>query len=593
MTLILLIFDQIEMAEKTMRLISSDGEVYEMDEEIASQSGLLKTFLAHDDEEIMKRAEKHPVPCTGEILRLVIEYYQERGLFSSHVDLKTWEDNFVSCNETRMQAILIAADHLSFKVLFDLCCQTIADSIMACKTPMEIRSTFDIVSGFTPDEEEEVYLMNLWAFDDDDVVPVDIPRSSLGISLGGQKDHISEHIIEEILTRLTAKSVAMCRCVSRAWSSIISHPSFTASFSSRRRSHLLFVCNVDVVNRTYYGSICVSPLPRTPEILDSCLAVNHHRVLSHEVGHQTFTYVNGLLFDMQPSWCVIQNPSTGSLITVSVLEVVRGNAETQSYLGYDPVSKKFKILAMITDGGNGVSTNHCCLTLRGGEGLSWRSINCGIEHFPTKMKPVCINGHLFYSAAAKFDAPISLVMDFDVKAEEFSSISYFDIHTPAENNKHVLFDYNGRLASYVLVKYQVSFELWVLEDRVKQIWAKHVHVIPYLPPGFNGYGLDFVGLTHTHETVWLPSTAIVGPITDPLTGILFNIDTNTVKEISFSSSDELQRKRFGVSIGHTEYLRNPWEEYEAVAFLKSADDEDEGVKGNIYFIQEGEECISL
>lgn len=154
------------------------------------------------------------------------------------------------------------------------------------------------------------------------------------------------------------------------------------------------------------------------------------------------------------------------------------------------------------------------------------------EHFPIKWKPVCIAGHIFYPAASRSDAPISMVIDFDLNAEEFSSINYFDIQASSEA---ILFDYNGSLASFVLLEHLVSFALWVLED---QIWVKHIHVIPNLPRDFSGYGFKFVGVIHTNETVWLQSTEIVGPSWSLPTGMLFNTDTKTVKvsRLMFCSS---------------------------------------------------------
>lgn len=565
------------MAKKeTVRLRSSRGKIYEIDEVVASQSKLIANYCEGGDI-LIEDVE-------DEILDLVIDYWKNHARASSEMDLKRLDDRFLHYNRTDLYPVLMAADYLIINSLLDLCFQTIADSITACQSPRQIRSKFGIVSsGFTPDEKEAVWIRNAWAEagDDDNDILFD------GIRLGG--DLMPDSMIEQILTRMPAKSIAMCRCVSKTWASIISRPSFTALFSSRTRTHLLFVCTLDWPSRIYHhGNILTSPLPWTREIFGYFLDVNHQTELRHKVGDQTFTYVNGLVFDMQPSFCGIHNPSTGMSFTVRNSEVVRGSIGAQSYFGYDPISKTFKILAMTT--ADLISRNHCCHTVRAGERYSWRSISCGIEHFPMKWKPVCIAGHIFYPAASRSDAPFSMVIDFDLNAEEFSSINYFDIQASSEA---ILFDYNGSLASFVLLEHLVSFALWVLEDRVKQIWVKHIHVIPNLPLDFSGYGFKFVGVIHTNETVWLQSTAIVGPSWSLPTGMFFNTDTKTVKEISFNPFDKSKRKRFGVSVGHIEYMRNPWEEYEAVALLKSSEDEEEGVKGNIRFIQEGEECIVL
>jgi len=53
---------------------------------------------------------------------------------------------------------------------------------------------------------------------------------------------IPNDLVYEILLRLPAKSVARCRCLSKLWSSILSHQDFTELFltkSSIRMSHML------------------------------------------------------------------------------------------------------------------------------------------------------------------------------------------------------------------------------------------------------------------------------------------------------------------------------------------------------------------
>ncbi|PON32499.1 SKP1 component, dimerization [Parasponia andersonii] len=59
---------------------------------------------------------------------------------------------------------LQAANYLNIKNLLDLTCQCVADMIKG-KTPEEIRKTFNLMNGFTPDEEAEVRKENQWAFE--------------------------------------------------------------------------------------------------------------------------------------------------------------------------------------------------------------------------------------------------------------------------------------------------------------------------------------------------------------------------------------------------------------------------------------------
>ncbi|KAF3497133.1 hypothetical protein DY000_02054139 [Brassica cretica] len=61
--------------------------------------------------------------------------------------------------------LLMAANYLNIKGLFDLTCQGVADVIAACKDHKEIRAMFGLVNDFTAEEEAEVVKENEWAFD--------------------------------------------------------------------------------------------------------------------------------------------------------------------------------------------------------------------------------------------------------------------------------------------------------------------------------------------------------------------------------------------------------------------------------------------
>ncbi|KAF2620238.1 hypothetical protein F2Q68_00042468 [Brassica cretica] len=434
------------MATETIFLTSSDGRIFEIDEAIASQSELLAPFFDDERHILQRDGEKLFSNVKGSILDLVIEYGRAHVTNSAEKDLKSWDKRFMIYNLKDHYALLMAADYLSFKGLVDLCFQTIADAITACKSPSEIRSKFEIFdSGYTDKEQVDVCTMNKWAFEEEDTYPPYSPLSFDGVCF--RSDYIPDFMIEQILARMPAKSIARCRCVSKAWAGIISRPSFTAFFSSRRRTHLLFGCTEFPEKRTRSGVFFLSsPLPGTLKDLDSTLQtkLSLQTKLAPQKGviDETYTSVNGLVFGKgekilfhrweQPV-CEIHNPSTGKSITLPNLGLIISRKVPsmdrklgmQCYFGYDPISKKFKVLSMITadnDGkivrGDEISETHRCLTVRAGEDLSWRRIVCGIEHFPIELKPVCIAGHIFYPAASRSDAQISMVIDFDLNAEE-------------------------------------------------------------------------------------------------------------------------------------------------------------------------------
>ncbi|CAN1771371.1 SKP1-like protein 1A [Linum perenne] len=148
---------------KKIVLRSSDGETFEVEEVVATESQTIKHMIEDDcaDSEI-------PIPnVTSQILAKVIEYcrkHVEAGNDDINKDLKNWDADFVSVDQKTLFDLILAANYLNIKGLLDLTCQTVADMIKG-KTPEEIRKTFNIKNDFTPEEEEEVRRENQWAFE--------------------------------------------------------------------------------------------------------------------------------------------------------------------------------------------------------------------------------------------------------------------------------------------------------------------------------------------------------------------------------------------------------------------------------------------
>merc|ERR1712117_96521 len=111
----------------TIKLQSSDGDIFPVDVEIAKQSVTIKTMLEdlgvdEDEEELV------PLP---------------------------------NVNAAILKKVILAANYLDIKGLLDVTCKTVANMIKG-KTPEEIRKTFNIKNDFTPSEEEQVRKENEW-----------------------------------------------------------------------------------------------------------------------------------------------------------------------------------------------------------------------------------------------------------------------------------------------------------------------------------------------------------------------------------------------------------------------------------------------
>jgi S-phase kinase-associated protein 1 len=157
------------MAEKRVKLKSSDDEMFEVDEAVAFESQAVKNMI--EDTGI-----DAPIPLpnvSSKILAKVIEYCKyhvdnqkasEDKPATPEDEIKVWDADFVKVDQATLFDLILAANYLNIKNLLDLTCQTVADMIKG-KTPEEIRKTFNIKNDFTPEEEEEVRRENQWAFE--------------------------------------------------------------------------------------------------------------------------------------------------------------------------------------------------------------------------------------------------------------------------------------------------------------------------------------------------------------------------------------------------------------------------------------------
>jgi S-phase kinase-associated protein 1 len=157
------------MAEKRVKLKSSDDEMFEVEEAVAFESQAVKNMI--EDTGI-----DAPIPLpnvSSKILAKVIEYCKyhvdnqktsEDKPATPEDEIKAWDADFVKVDQATLFDLILAANYLNIKNLLDLTCQTVADMIKG-KTPEEIRKTFNIKNDFTPEEEEEVRRENQWAFE--------------------------------------------------------------------------------------------------------------------------------------------------------------------------------------------------------------------------------------------------------------------------------------------------------------------------------------------------------------------------------------------------------------------------------------------
>ena len=155
-----------------IKLQSSDGEVFEVDVDIAKCSVTIKTMLEdlgmdEDEEEVV------PLPnVNSAILRKVIQWAtyhkddppppeDDENKEKRTDDISSWDADFLKVDQGTLFELILAANYLDIKGLLDVTCKTVANMIKG-KTPEEIRKTFNIKNDFTATEEEQVRKENEW-----------------------------------------------------------------------------------------------------------------------------------------------------------------------------------------------------------------------------------------------------------------------------------------------------------------------------------------------------------------------------------------------------------------------------------------------
>lgn len=157
-------------------LISSDKQEFKVDKEVAYKSVLIKNMV----EDFGGDASEIPLPrAQGKVLKKVLEYCefhrndpepkpQEERERSDRIkrttDIIEWDYKFMNVDNESVFEIMLLANYLDIRSLFELTCKTVANMIKG-KTPEQIRQILDIENDFTPEQLDEIRRENEWAED--------------------------------------------------------------------------------------------------------------------------------------------------------------------------------------------------------------------------------------------------------------------------------------------------------------------------------------------------------------------------------------------------------------------------------------------
>ncbi|KAJ2888451.1 E3 ubiquitin ligase complex SCF subunit scon-3 [Coemansia aciculifera] len=154
-------------------LQSSDGKEFTVDIAVAKQSKLISNLI----EDIGESDEAIPLPnVAAKVLEKVIEYCEYHVDDPAPIpddldeipkrsdDIEPRDENFMKVDQELLFEILLAANYMDIKPLLELGCKTVANMIRN-KTAQEIRTMFNIVDDFSPEEREQIKKENEWAED--------------------------------------------------------------------------------------------------------------------------------------------------------------------------------------------------------------------------------------------------------------------------------------------------------------------------------------------------------------------------------------------------------------------------------------------
>uniref|UniRef100_G1PZR7 S-phase kinase-associated protein 1 n=1 Tax=Myotis lucifugus TaxID=59463 RepID=G1PZR7_MYOLU len=158
----------------SIKLQSSDGEIFEVDVETAKQSVTIRTML--EDLGLDDEGDDDPVPLPNvdaAILQKLLQWcthhrddpppppLDDENKENRTDDIPAWDREFLKVDQGTLFELILAANYLDIKGLLDVTCKTVANMIKG-KTPEEICKTFNIKHDFTEGEEAQVCKEYQW-----------------------------------------------------------------------------------------------------------------------------------------------------------------------------------------------------------------------------------------------------------------------------------------------------------------------------------------------------------------------------------------------------------------------------------------------
>ncbi|XP_010453223.1 PREDICTED: F-box/kelch-repeat protein At3g04660-like isoform X1 [Camelina sativa] len=295
----------------------------------------------------------------------------------------------------------------------------------------------------------------------------------------GSSSYLPQDLIEKILLNLPAKSIPKLVVVSKLWSSIIRGKNFIDLYQKQSLSRPCFLHSFHRDSIQFFQIKPSQSLEAaSPSSFYTCTTSSFP--LNLDTSYNVYPPVCGVICFQDLDKVVVSNPSTGQFLVLPKLNTRRKGISR--FLGYDPVKDEYKVLCMtvLTTSRKVVSEEHQVFTLGAGaqkekKEATWRMIKCKVPHCPVT-KGLCSNGLVYYGAWSNNKGKRFLIVCFDVRLEEFTRVKLPD-GVEIVRFGSVLVNYHSKVA---LANHSdfAKFDMWVLEDVVKQEWSKISVVVP-------------------------------------------------------------------------------------------------------------------
>ncbi|XP_027120716.1 F-box protein At5g65850-like [Coffea arabica] len=311
--------------------------------------------------------------------------------------------------------------------------------------------------------------------------------------------HIPDDVTFNILKRLSAKSLMRFKSVCKSWNSLICDPCFADCHHIRSQtrpdaSYILFY-----LFRPNYKALALFPTNSEKASLSNQLPV--HKLYPRFI--PCTNVVNGLICLCSPNnlgLLHLLNVTTGEKIALPPgkrchVFGYRQLHRPHYHLGFDPVTKKYKLLYFHKDTRTNIIIQ--CLILTIGS-KSWRAIDCP-EPPILSGTTISVDGAIYWKDKT-FISGKKVVLYFDIGEEKFGAVAAPPETDGTEGTTTSLIQLGMNVAFLSIDNKSRNWMSWSL-NKADQVWVKDEK---YFKDSFLGYWdcVDrIIGTTNTGEVM--------------------------------------------------------------------------------------------